>query len=73
MSPSLILTQTTIAINQERFYAIGTLLAAVVNIVLNFYLIPTYGTKGAAYGTIATEAFLMVYIGVGIILYNQRK
>jgi len=73
MSPSLILTQTIIAINRERFYAIGTLIAAVVNIALNFYFIPAYGTKGAAYGTIATEAFLMVYIGVGIILYNQRK
>lgn len=72
MIPNLVLTQSTIASNQEYFYAIGTLLAAALNITLNFYFIPAYGTEGAVYGTIATEAFLMIYIGSGVIL-NQRK
>ena len=73
MIPNLVLTQSTIATNQEYFYAIGTLLAATVNITLNFYFIPAYGTEGAVYGTIATEAFLMIYIGSGVILNQRRK
>jgi O-antigen/teichoic acid export membrane protein len=69
---NLVLTQATLAINRENFYAKITCVAALANICLNFYLIPAMGTKGAAIGTIITEGILMILIGVGIFLWRRK-
>jgi O-antigen/teichoic acid export membrane protein len=69
---NLVLTQATLAINRENFYAKITCLAALANIGLNFYLIPAMGTKGAAIGTIITEGILMILIGAGIFLWHRK-
>jgi len=72
MIPNLVLTQATLAINREIFYAKITCVAALANIVLNFYLIPTMGAKGAAIGTIITEGLVMILIGAGIFLWSRK-
>jgi O-antigen/teichoic acid export membrane protein len=69
---NLVLTQATLAINRENFYAKITCVAALANIGLNFYLIPAMGTKGAAIGTIITEGILMILIGAGIFLWHRK-
>jgi len=72
MIPNLVLTQATLAINRELYYAKITCVAALTNIVLNFYLIPAMGTKGAAIGTIVTEGLVTILIGAGIFLWRRE-
>ena len=69
---NLVLTQATLAINLENFYAKITCIAALSNIGLNFYLIPAMGAKGAAIGTIITEGILMILISAGIFLWHRK-
>ncbi len=73
MIPNLVLTQATLAIDGEHYYAKVTCVAAVVNIGLNLYLIPTMGARGAAIGTIATESLLLILIGAGIIRWQRQQ
>ena len=73
MIPNIVLTQASLAINRENHYALGAIGAALLNIALNFYLIPIYGPKGAAIGTIFTEAFLLVFIGSGIVSWYLKR
>ena len=56
--PNYVLTQALVALGRERAYALLTVLAAVLNILLNLLLIPLLAAKGAALATIATEATL---------------
>jgi len=72
MIPNIVLTQAALAINRENHYALGAISAALLNIALNFFLIPIYGPKGAAIGTIFTEAFLLVFIGSGIVSWYSK-
>ena len=72
MIPNLVLTQATLAINREIFYAKINCVAALANIGLNFYLIPVMGAKGAAIGTIITEGLVMILIGGGIFLWRRN-
>ncbi len=72
MAPNLILTQATLAIDREYFYAKITCVAALINIGLNLSLIPSMGAKGAAIGTIVTEGIVMILIGGGIILWRKK-
>ena len=72
MIPNLVLTQATLAINREYFYAKITCVAALANMGLNFYLIPAMGAKGAAIGTIITEGLVMILIGGGIFLWRRK-
>ena len=72
MIPNLVLTQATLAIDQEYFYAKITCVAAVTNICLNLYLIPAMGAKGAAMGTIVTEVLLLLLIGSGILSWRRK-
>jgi len=66
MIPNIVLTQAALAINRENHYAFCAVGAALLNIALNYWLIPTHGPTGAAVGTLITEAFLLVFIGSGI-------
>ena len=72
MIPNLVLTQATLAIDREYFYAKITCVAAVTNICLNLYLIPAMGAKGAAMGTIFTEVLLLLLIGSGILSWRRK-
>jgi O-antigen/teichoic acid export membrane protein len=67
--PNYILTQGAIAINKEINYAKIVVLVALLNIVLNVWLIPDFGARGAAYATIFSEGVLC--IGLGWILWSN--
>jgi len=72
MIPNLIVTQATLAIDCEHYYAKVTCVAALANIGLNLYLIPAMGARGAAIGTIATECLLLILIGAGIVRWRRK-
>ena len=67
--PNTILTQAAIAQNGEGLYALVAGICALVNIGLNFILIPEFGIAGAAWATIATEALL----GIGLVSELKLK
>jgi len=64
--PNGILTQAAIARNREGLYALAAGVGAVLNVLLNVCLIPKFGGLGAAWATIATEAFLMLALIMGL-------
>ena len=43
--------------NLQRLSLINTFVGAILNIVLNIYLIPVYGVDGAAYATLVSYGF----------------
>lgn len=69
--PNAILTQSALALNLEKSYALVATLAAFGNISMNYLLIPKYGTVGAAYSSIATE--LLLVIGLSIVIFQKLK
>jgi O-antigen/teichoic acid export membrane protein len=73
MIPNLVLTQGALAINREKYYAVSACGAALLNIGLNYFLIPIYGARGAAFGTIATEVFLLAFMGYGIYSWCLKR
>jgi O-antigen/teichoic acid export membrane protein len=56
--PNYILTQASIALDREVSYAKIVIFVALLNIVLNIFLIPEFGAVGAAWSTIVAEGFL---------------
>jgi O-antigen/teichoic acid export membrane protein len=54
------LTHTLIALDRPRLYALATLCALVVNVLINLALIPSLGAIGAAWATGLTEVALLV-------------
>lgn len=50
-----------IAFGKEKIYLLTILIAAVIDILFNFILIPTYKANGAAIATLITEAFIMIF------------
>ena len=71
--PNGVLTQAAIAQNIEHLYAVAAGAAALVNIGLNFVLIPRFGGLGAAWATIVTEAALMVVLVFGLAKKLKRS
>lgn len=49
---------TLASINKEPYHALGGLVGAIVNIILNLFLIPKYSFVGAAVATIITDVAL---------------
>lgn len=64
--PNTVLTQAAIAKNRERLYAVAAGIGALLNIGLNWMLIPQFGGLGAAWSTIATEGILGVFLLWGL-------
>ena len=50
------------SIEKQKLFTLTTGLCAVINIILNFILIPPYSFKGAAIATVATEFFNFVML-----------
>jgi O-antigen/teichoic acid export membrane protein len=71
--PNGVLTQAAIAQNIEHLYAVAAGAAALVNIGLNFVLIPRFGGLGAAWATIVTEAALMAVLVFGLTKKLKRS
>ncbi|MDQ3700730.1 MAG: flippase [Chloroflexota bacterium] len=51
-----------LAVGDDRRYLVGVACAAVLNVALNFVLIPPFGPTGAAVATIAAELTVMAYM-----------
>ena len=58
--PNYILTQGSIALNREVGYAKIVIVVAILNILLNIWLIPEFGAIGAAWATIFAEGVLFI-------------
>lgn len=58
---NVIRTQFLIPQKKDKIYIISTGLGAIVNMIINLFLIPLYGAIGAAIGTIFAEAFVAIY------------
>lgn len=57
-------TQLFFAIGKEQYPLIGSIAASVVNLTLNFFLIPIYGAVGAALATAVCEVTVTVILAV---------
>lgn len=58
---NVIRTQYLLPNHKDKIYVISVILGAIVNISVNFLLIPEYGAIGAAIGTIIAEGTVMIY------------
>jgi len=67
--PNGLLCHWAIAHHRERYFLWGATLAALVNVLLNIWLIPRHGGLGAAWSTLASEAVL----GMVLMLSWQRQ
>ena len=63
---NVIRTQYLIPREKDRDYIISVSLGAIVNILLNIFLIPMYKSIGACIGTIAAEATVMIYQTISV-------
>lgn len=50
-------------LRKEKYLLIGTVISAIINVVLNFFFIPLFGGDGAALTTLVSEVFVAVYFG----------
>lgn len=57
-------TQLFIAIGKEKYQTIATVIAAIVNITINFFLIPILGAVGAAIATAICEVTVTVMLAI---------
>ena len=60
--------QYLISTKKQNYYTIAVICSAVVNVILNFILIPTYKTVGASISSVIAE-----FLGLAIQLYFVRK
>lgn len=58
---SVIRNQYLIPKEKDRVYVISVICGAVINLIINYLLIPKYESVGAAIGTIFAEFFVMFY------------
>ena len=58
------ISNNLVAKNKVKFLVYLNLIMIILNIVLNFFLIPVYGAKGAAMATIVCEILILVSAGV---------
>ena len=57
-------TQLFIAIGKEKYQTIATIIAAVINLTLNYFLIQIYGATGAAIATAVCEVFVTLILAI---------
>lgn len=62
------ISNSLVAKNRVKFLVYLNLFMLIFNVVLNFFLIPLYGAKGAAIATITCEVFILV----SAVLYWRR-
>lgn len=67
-----LITQSLVAYDLSNILLSITFLGACSNILLNMFLIPRYGSSGAAFATVLTECLISI-IGGGFIYKKWRK
>ena len=65
-----LMTQSLVALDRNRIYLIITASGLLLNVLLNFWLIPDYGASGAAVATVITEALIPLSCFLMIIKYH---
>jgi O-antigen/teichoic acid export membrane protein len=63
---TLLAFTTLVAVGRNRLYPIAMLLGVVVNIVLNFVLIPEYSYEGSGWATVVTEVIVLSILAYGV-------
>jgi O-antigen/teichoic acid export membrane protein len=58
-----LMTQSLIALDLNKLYLLVTLIGTLLNISLNYLLIPSLGASGAAWATLATEISIVLLCG----------
>ncbi|MBP6912979.1 MAG: flippase [Candidatus Pacebacteria bacterium] len=66
--PKIIMDNAILAHDQQKKFLKYTLIAVVLNVVLNYLLIPIYGSTGAAVSTLISSL-----LGMGIVFIQFRK
>ena len=59
--------------NYQNVRTIAQVSVAIINGILNFFLIPAYGWHGAIWATIASEFLLMVFLWSAIYKYSKQS
>ena len=54
------LSQVLVVVNQQKKLLLATILGAVVNVILNIFLIPRFSLYGAAYASLITNLFIFI-------------
>ena len=67
-------TQMLVVQGRRKTYLAIMLSGALINVLLNYYLIPEFLMDGAAYATLITEGFILISTGLVciLLLYNSR-
>ncbi len=64
---TLLAFTTLVAVGRNKLYPVAMLLGVVVNIVLNFALIPDYSYTGSGWATVITEVIVATILTVGVL------
>ena len=64
---SIIFGNLFITIGKELYWTISVLMGAIINFVINFLMIPSYGAIGAAWATAITEFVIFVTMGAFVV------
>jgi O-antigen/teichoic acid export membrane protein len=68
-----LMTQSLVALDHNRIYLVITASGLLLNVMLNFWLIPKYGAYGAAVSTVITEALIPFSCFLIILKYHFSK
>jgi O-antigen/teichoic acid export membrane protein len=68
-----LMTQSLVALDHNRIYLVITASGLLLNVMLNFWLIPKYGASGAAVSTVITEALIPLSCFLIILKYHFSK
>lgn len=71
VSIGVISSQWYILSNNQMYSFIYIFLGAIVNVILNFYLIPIYGASGAAVATLISYSLVTIFFD--LLLFKTRK
>ena len=63
---TIIAFATLVAVKRNRLYPIAMLVGVVVNVTLNFVLIPKYSYIGSGWATVITELIVLFAMGTGV-------
>lgn len=63
---TLLAFTTLVAVSRNRLYPVAMLTGVVVNIVLNFVLIPEYSYEGSGWATVITEVIVLAMLTFGV-------
>lgn len=71
--PTIIIDNAILAHNQQKRFLSFSIGAVILNIILNYILIPIYGVSGAAMATLASSAIAMFLVFIKFIKINKLE